>query len=116
MDLTWGLFFPLILIAAAFAIVSAAAGVTGGRGNEPGAERLRDIGFLIVLAGAAWVVVLLLMALISQPNDIGDMLLIIFEIVVFFVLLLLAFFGISLLAGRLGRSTSRRKRVTTDEL
>ena len=56
------------------------------------------------------------MALISQPNDIGDMLLIIFVIVVFFVLLLLAFFGISLLAGRLGRSTSRRKRVTTDEL
>ena len=33
MDLTWGLFFPLILIAAAFAIVSAAAGVMGGRGN-----------------------------------------------------------------------------------
>jgi hypothetical protein len=116
MDLTWGLFFPLILIAAAFAIASAAAGVMGGRGNQAGAERLRDIGFLIVLAGAAWVVVLLLMALISQPNDIGDMLLITLEIVVFFAILLVAFFGVSLLAGRLGRSTSRRKRVTTDDL
>jgi hypothetical protein len=116
MDLTWGLYFPLILVAAAFAIVSAAAGVVGGRGNETGGERLRDIGFLIVLLGAAWVVVLSLMALISKPNDIGDMLLITLVIVVFFAILLVALFGLSLLAGRLGRSTSRRRRVTTDDL
>ena len=116
MDLTWGLFFPLILIAAAFAIVSAAAGVTGGRGNEPGAERLRDIGFLIVVAAGAWVVVLLLMALIDQPDDIGDMLLITIVIVAFFVILLLVLFGLSLLVGRLGRGAARRRRVTTDKL
>jgi hypothetical protein len=37
-------------------------------------------------------------------------------IVVFFVVLLVVFFGISLLIGALGRLTSRRRRVTTDEL
>jgi len=114
MDLTWGLYFPLILIAAAVAIVSAAAGIMGGRGNHEGAERLRDVGFVIVLLGAVWAVVLALLALISEPDDIGDMLTITLVIVVFFAILLIALFGLSLLVGQLGRTTSRRRRVTTD--
>ena len=108
MDLTWGLYFPLILIAAAFAIVSAAAGVMGGRGNDEGAERLRNVGFLILLLGAVWVVILTILALISEPDDIGDLLIITLVTVVFFAILLLVLFG-------LGRTTSRRKRVTTDQ-
>ena len=114
MDLTWGLYFPLILIAAAFAIVSAAAGVMGGRGNDESAERLRNVGFLILLLGAVWVVILTILALISEPDDIGDLLIITLVIVVFFAILLLVLFGLSLLVGQLGRTTSRRKRVTTD--
>ena len=114
--MSWSLYFPLILAAAAYAIVSASAGVMAGRGNEAGAERLRDIGFLIVVAAGAWVVVLLLMALIDQPDDIGDMLLITIVIVAFFVILLLVLFGLSLLVGRLGRGAARRRRVTTDKL
>jgi hypothetical protein len=113
---SWGLFFPLILAAAAFAVVSASAGVISGRGNEAGAERLRDVGFLIVLASGAWVIVLLLLALIDQPDDIGDLLIITVVIVAFFVILLLVLFGLSLLVGRLGRGTARRRRVTTDDL
>ena len=112
----WGLYFPLIGGAAVFAILSASAGVLAGRGNEDGAERLRDAGFLVVLAGGAWVVVLLLLALIDQPDDIGDLLLITIVIVAFFVILLLVLFGVSLLVGRLGRGASRRRRVTTDDL
>jgi hypothetical protein len=112
----WGLYFPLILAAAAFATCSASAGVMAGRGNESGAERVRDVGFLIVLLGGVWVVVLLLLALIDQPDDIGDMLTITLVIVVFFAILLLVLFGLSLLAARIGRSRSQRRRVTTDEL
>jgi ABC-type Na+ efflux pump permease subunit len=114
--MSWGLYFPLILAAALFAIISASAGVMAGRGNEDRAERLRDVGFLIVVAGGAWVVVLLLLALIDQPDDIGDLLLITIVIVAFFVILLLVLFGLSLLVGWLGRGASRRRRVTTDEL
>jgi hypothetical protein len=114
MDLTWGLYFPLILIAAAFAIVIATAGVMGGRGNDEGAERMRDVGFLVILLGAVWIVILTILALISEPDDIGDLLLITLVIVVFFAILLIVLFGLSLVFGRLGRTTSRRRRVTTD--
>lgn len=115
MDLSWGLYLPLILIAVAFALVSAMAGVTAGRGNQERAERLRDIGFVIVLVGAVWVIILALVALISEPDDIGDMLTITLVVVVFFAILLLVLFGLSLVFGRLARTTSRRRRVTTDE-
>jgi uncharacterized protein YacL len=115
-NLTWGLYFPLILAAIAFGIVSAAAGVMTSRGNAAGAERLRDAGFVIVLLGAVWVVVLLLLALLDQPDDLWDMVVITLVIVAFFLILLLALFGISLLAGRIGRTASRRRRVTTDKL
>jgi hypothetical protein len=114
--MSWGLYFPLILAAAVYGIITASAGVMGGRGNETGAERLRDAGFVLLVAAAAWVVVLLLLALIDQPDDIGDLLLITLVIVAFFVILLLVLFGLSLLVGWLGRGTSRRRRVTTDEL
>jgi hypothetical protein len=112
----WSLFLPLIVAGAIYAIVSATAGVMAGRGNEAGAERLRDYGFLILILSGVWVVILLLLALIDQPDDIGDMLTITIVIVAFFVVLLLVLFGLSLLVGRLGRGASRRRRVTTDEL
>ena len=112
----WSLFLPLIVAAAIYAIVSATAGVMAGRGNEARADRLRDYGFLIVIASGVWVVILLLLALVDQPDDLGDMLVITIVIVAFFAILLLVLFGLSLLVGRLGRGTARRRRVTTDEL
>jgi hypothetical protein len=112
----WSLYLPLIVAGAIFAIVTIVAGVMAGRGNDEGAERVRDYGFLILIASGAWVVILLLLALVDQPDDIGDMLTITIVIVAFFVILLLVLFGLSLLVGRLGRGTSRRRRVTTDEL
>ncbi len=116
MDLTWGLYFPLILIAIAYAVVSATAGVMAGRGNDERAERVRDYAFLILALGGVWVVILTVLSLISQPDDIGDILIITLVIVVFFAILLVALFGLSLLTGRISRGASRRKRVTTDEL
>ena len=116
MDLTWGLYFPLILIAIAYAAVSATAGVMAGRGNNERAERTRDVAFLILALGGVWVVILTVLALISQPDDIGDILVITLVIVVFFAILLVVLFGLSLVMGRITSGTSRRRRVTTDEL
>jgi hypothetical protein len=112
----WSLFLPLLLGGIAFGLLTVVAGVMTGRGNEAGAERVRDYGFLLLLAMAAWTVILLLMALFDEPEEIWDMVVITLIIVVFFVVLLVVFFGISLLIGALGRLTSRRRRVTTDEL
>ena len=116
MDLTWGLYFPLILAGVAYAVVTIAASVIASRGNEERAERLRDGGFLIVAAAGAWTLVLLLLAIFSEPDDLWDMVMITLVIVAFFAILLLVLFGISLLTGQIGRAAARRKRVTTDEL
>jgi Na+-driven multidrug efflux pump len=113
---SWSMFLPVILGGLAFGITSVVAGVMSSRGNDERAERVRDYGFLLVLAIGAWTIILLLVALFNKPNDVGDMAIITLVIVVFFALLLLAFFGISVLIGAIGRQTSRGKRVTTDEL
>jgi Na+-driven multidrug efflux pump len=112
----WSLFLPLLLGGIAFGLLSVVAGVTAGRGNEQGAERVRDYAFLLLLALGAWTVILLLLALFDQPDELWDMVVITLVIVVFFVVLLVVFFAISLLFGAIGRLTSRRTRVTTDEL
>jgi Kef-type K+ transport system membrane component KefB len=114
--MTWSMFLPLILAGIAFGVTSMVAGVIGNRGNDAGAERARDYGFLLLLAIGAWTIILLLVSIFNKPNDVGDMLIITLVIVVFFALLLLVFFGISLLVGALGRQTSRRRRVTTEDV
>jgi Kef-type K+ transport system membrane component KefB len=113
---SWSLYLPLVIGAFAYAAVSAGAGVLSGRGNEAGAERVRDYGFLLMLAIAAWIVILVLVALINKPNSVGDMLIIMLVVVAFFAILLLVFFGISQLIGVVSRNMTRRRRVTTDEL
>jgi hypothetical protein len=114
--MSWSMFLPLILGGIAFGVLSVVAGIISSRGNDAGAERVRDYGFLLLLAIGAWTVILLIVSIFNEPDDVGDMVTITLVIVVFFALLLLAFFGISLLVGALGRMTSRGKRVTTDEL
>jgi hypothetical protein len=112
----WSLFVPVVLGGVAFGLISVAAGVMRSRGNEAGAERARDYGFLLLLAIGVWTVILLLISIFNEPDEMGDMITIMVVIVVFFVILLLVFFGLSLLAGVAGRATSRRTRVTSDEL
>ena len=112
----WSLFLPLIRAGLLYGVISIVAGVTSSRGNDEGAERVRDYGFLLLLAIGAWIVVLILVSVVSEPDDVWDMLVITLVIVAFFVILLLVFFGISVLLGGLRSATSRRRRVTTDEL
>ena len=114
--MSWSMFLPLILAGVAFGVMSIAAGMMATRGNDAGAERVRDYGFLLLLAMCAWTIILLLVSIFNRPNDVGDMLIITLVIVVFFALLLVVFFGISLLVGALGRQTSRRRRVTTEDV
>jgi hypothetical protein len=112
----WSLFQPLIFAGFAYGLISVVAGITASRGNDAGAERVRDYGFLLLLAIGAWIVVLILVSVVSEPDDVWDMLVITLVIVAFFLVLLLVFFGISVLVGALRSATSRRRRVTTDEL
>ena len=114
--MSWSMFLPLILAGIAYGVTAVVAGVMTSRGNADGAERVRDYGFLLLLLMSAWTVILLIVSIFNTPEHVGDMLIITLVIVVFFVLLLLVFFGISLLMGVLGRQTSRRRRVTTEDV
>ena len=82
--MTWSMFLPLILGGIAFGVISVVAGVIASRGNDAGAERVRDYGFLLLLAIGAWTIILLLVSIFNKPNDVGDMLIITLVIVVFF--------------------------------
>jgi hypothetical protein len=110
------MFLPLILGGFAYAALSIVANVLEGRGNAEGAERWRDYGFLLMIAFVVWTVILFIVAIFNKPNSVGDMFTITIVIVVFFALLLVVFFGISLVAGAVGRSMDRRKQVTTDDV
>jgi hypothetical protein len=114
--MSWSLFLPLIIAAFVYGAISAAAGVVSSRGDDERAERVRDWGFLLLLAMAAWTLILFIVSIFNEPNDVGDMITITLVIVVFFALLLLVFFGISIVAGAISRSASRRSRVTTEDL
>jgi hypothetical protein len=116
MDLEWGFYLPLILAAFAFGASAIVAAVMSSRGNEERAESVRNGGFVLLLLAGAWVIVLLLMSIFSQPDDLWDMVVITFVIVAFFALLLGVLFGISLVVRRISGLSSRRKRVTTDEV
>jgi uncharacterized membrane protein len=113
---SWDLFLPVILAGIAYGIISIVAGVIASRGNADRAERVRDYGFVVLLAIAAWTVILLIISIFNRPNSVWDMVVITLVIVVFFALLLVVFFGISLVFGALGRMTSRRRQVTTEDL
>jgi Kef-type K+ transport system membrane component KefB len=114
--MSWDLFLPVILAGIAYGIISVVAGVISSRGDADRAERVRDYGFVVLLAIGAWTVILLIISIFNRPNSVSDMVVITLVIVVFFALLLVVFFGISLLFGALGRMTSRRRQVTTEDL
>jgi Na+-driven multidrug efflux pump len=114
--MTWSLFLPVILAGLAYGALSVVAGVISSRGDEAAAERVRDYGFVVLMAIGAWTVILLIISIFNKPNSVWDMLVITLVIVVFFALLLIAFFAISLVFGALGRMTSRRRQVTTEDL
>jgi Na+-driven multidrug efflux pump len=112
----WSLFLPLLLGGLAYGVVAIVAGVLVSRGNDAGAARVRDYGFVLVLAMGAWTVILLIISIFNEPDDVGDLLTITLVIAVFFAILLLVFFGLAALFGALGRVMSRRERITADDV
>jgi hypothetical protein len=111
----WSLWLPLVFAGVGYAVLNGVAGVTATRGNPEGAERLRDVAFLVALLATAWVAILVLIVLVDLPNKVGDMVTIMLVIVVFFAILGVAFFGVAEAFGKVRRRLSRRTRVTPRE-
>jgi hypothetical protein len=87
-------FQPLIVLAIIAAIVFVVGRVVSARGNKEGGERIVDLAFGVSLLAGAYVVILLILAALDEPDLIWDALVIILIISVFFLGLLLLLFGV----------------------
>lgn len=85
--ISFALYLPVMLLALAWAGLSVAGNVVEGRGNEAGADTMRDLGFGAMLLAGLWVVVLVVLAAVQYPVRASDGLIIIAVIFVFFGLL-----------------------------
>jgi cytochrome bd-type quinol oxidase subunit 2 len=109
-EINSALFSPVYLLGLATVVLILAGQVLGSRGRSELAEKLADLGFGLALLTGAYVVVLLLIALISEPNLIYDAAVNIVIVALFFLVLLIALFALF----ELVFSRRRRKRVTPE--
>jgi len=83
---------PVVLLLIVYAGLSILSNRARSNDDRDRAARFTNWAFLVTLVFAAYVFILLLVAVFSYPDRSWDMVLIIFVIAVFFALLLFAFF------------------------
>ena len=104
------LFTPVYLLGLATVILILVGQVMTTRGRGELAEKLSDLGFGLALLTGAYIVVLLLIALVSEPDLIYDAVANIVIVALFFLILMLVLFAVfELIFSRRGR-----KRVTPE--
>ena len=104
------LFTPVYFLALATVILILVGRFLATRGRGEPAEKLSDLGFGLALLTGAYVVVLLLIALVSEPDLIYDAAVNIVIVALFFLIVMGALFGLfELIFSRRGR-----KRVTPE--
>jgi hypothetical protein len=91
-NLPSGMFTPIAVLIAGYAILSIIAGRARAKEDRARAERFSTYAFGLVLVSAAYALVLLIASIVSYPSRFYDMVVIIVVIGVFFVLLLFVFF------------------------
>lgn len=85
---------PLLIVALVYGVLFVLANVIEGRGDGSTADTVRDVGFGVILLGALYTAGLIIYALISRPDLVGDMLLIVAILVVFFGLLVVILYAV----------------------
>ena len=107
--LSSGYYTPLILAAVVYVALFVTARVLEGRGDAR-SETAEDAGFLLMLLGAAYVLILTVVAVASEIDLVWDLVRIVVFVVIFFaalVLLLLAVFELGI--GGLSRMRRRAR-------
>jgi hypothetical protein len=94
-NLPSAMFTPLVVVLVGYAVLSIMAGRARAKEDRASAERYSTIGFALVLVSAAYVLVLLISAVVSYPSRVYDMLIILVVVGLFFALLLFLFFAIA---------------------
>ena len=94
-NLPSSMYTPLVVLLAAYAVLSILAGRASSNDDRAQADRWANIAFAVVLVAAAYALVLLITGIFSYPSRTSDMVTILIVIGVFFALLLFAFFLIA---------------------
>lgn len=87
-NLSFSLYYPLLLLGAAFVVLTIAGRVVEGRRGGEAAVNLQTLGFGALLLAGAWTVALLVMSLVRYPVRMSDLGVIFVTIFVFFAVLL----------------------------
>jgi hypothetical protein len=87
-NLSFSLYYPLLVLGAAFAVLTVAGRVVEGRRGREAAANLQTLGFGAMLVAGAWTVALLVMSLIRYPVRMSDLGVIFATIFIFFAILL----------------------------
>ena len=101
--MSMSLYFPVLILGAAYACLSIYAGIVANRGDNDRSERVRDLAFGSALAAAAYTAILLVLAAIDTPGRFTDAITIIAVMCAFFALLLLLLYLIAEALGRVRR-------------
>jgi hypothetical protein len=104
--LSFGLYMPLLLGGVLYTVLLLLGAWFESRGGEH-AETARNAAFVVILAAAAYAVVLALVAVVSEIGMIEDLLTIMFVVGLFFLLLAVVLLLAEMGIGALGR---RRRR------
>jgi len=86
-SLSFALYLPIMVLALVWAGFSVTGNVVEGRGNEAGADTMRDLGFGAMLLAGLWVLVLAVLVAVQYPIRSSDGLIILAVAFVFFALL-----------------------------
>jgi hypothetical protein len=110
-QLSFSLFSPLILFALAVGILAIAGRVVKRRGNEEGGDKLADLSFGVSLLAGVYVLVLLVLAALDEPDLVYEAFVIVLVIGAFFALLVSLLFVIFELVGSRFTRTRAPKEV-----
>jgi hypothetical protein len=109
-QLSFSLFSPLILFALVVGILAIAGRVVKARGNEEGGDKLADLSFGVSLLAGVYVLVLLVLAALDEPDLVYEAIVVILVIAVFFVLLVsLLFIVFELIGSRFTRTRAPKE-------
>ena len=108
-NLPSGLYTPLVVLLAVYAVLSLLAGRARGHDDTAGAERWGVYAFWVLLVAALYTIVLVIAAVFNYPSRSTDMVTIVLVICAFFALLLFVFFLIAEVIPRaFGRGRTER--------
>jgi len=108
-NLPSGMYTPLVVLLAAYAVLSLLANRARSKEDSGGTERFATYAFLVLLVAALYTIVLVISAIFAYPSRSTDMVTIVLVICGFFALLLFAFFVLAeVLPRALGRGRTER--------